>query len=148
VDLSADHPAVSQCGLELAEPATVHPRRGLHGRAVPDAGDALCDVVAEADRARGAVGVDEVKQLVGFADARFGVGRGGAGVLQRAGTATALARQRELALGPSAAAGQPAAAAQLVEQLADAGARGLPRQLAGDRLVGERGVAVAVLAPQ
>ncbi|MEO8690448.1 MAG: hypothetical protein ABI611_19800 [Solirubrobacteraceae bacterium] len=28
--------------------------------------------------------MDEVKQLVGFADARFGVGRGGAGVLQRA----------------------------------------------------------------
>ena len=67
-------------------------------------------------------------------------------MLERARPAASLARQREEALRPGAAVRQPATAAQVVKQRAHAGAGGLPNQLGGDLLVGQRGVALAVLA--
>jgi hypothetical protein len=60
VDVRADHSGLPQRRLQFAEAGVVKAGGGLHGRAVPDARDAF-GVVAEGDRGRRAVGVDQVE---------------------------------------------------------------------------------------
>jgi len=107
--LLADQADVAQRRLELAHAAVIEARSGLNGWPVPDARDPFGGLAAgEAERRRGAVGVDEVEQLLGRADTCL-VGGYGAGRLERASTTATPARELELPVAAVSAREQPAA---------------------------------------